>query len=51
MNQLIHLDSIMADGDVKLQRKMQVDFNFVGDEIQLSNRSFLIPRTGFVLIR
>ena len=26
MNQLIKLDGIMADGDVKLQRKMQVHF-------------------------
>ena len=25
MNQLINLDSIIADGDVKLQRKMQVN--------------------------
>lgn len=26
MNQLIKLDGIMVDGDVKLQRKMQVRF-------------------------
>lgn len=26
MNQLLKLDGIMADGDVKLQRKMQVIF-------------------------
>lgn len=26
MNQLIKLDAIVADGDVKLQRKMQVSF-------------------------
>lgn len=28
MSQLVKLDGIMADGDVKLQRKMQVCFNF-----------------------
>lgn len=28
MSQLLKLDGIMADGDVKLQRKMQVCFNF-----------------------
>jgi hypothetical protein len=27
MNQLIKLDGIVADGDVKLQRKMQVRFS------------------------
>lgn len=30
MNQLLKLDGIIADGDVKLQRKMQViPFNFI----------------------
>lgn len=28
MSQLLKLDGIIADGDVKLQRKMQVCFNF-----------------------
>lgn len=28
MSQLLKLDGIMADGDVKLQRKMQVCFDF-----------------------
>lgn len=29
MNQLLKLDGIIADGDVKLQRKMQVLLNFI----------------------
>lgn len=28
MNELIKLDGIVADGDVKLQRKMQVNLGF-----------------------
>lgn len=30
MNQLLRLDGIIADGDVKLQRRMQVLFSFIG---------------------
>jgi hypothetical protein len=37
MNQLLKLDGIMADGDVKLQRKMQVCFSFVKCELYLFN--------------
>lgn len=35
MNQLLKLDGIMAEGDVKLQRKMQVFFVF---KFLISNR-------------
>lgn len=41
MNQLINLDSIIADGDVKSQRKMQVNLEEEKNEIQLFNFSFL----------
>lgn len=30
MNQLLRLDGIIADGDVKLQRRMQVLFSLIG---------------------
>lgn len=38
MNQLLKLDGIMADGDVKLQRKMQVNYKI---KIQISPFLFL----------
>ena len=35
MNQLLKLDGIIADGDVKLQRKMQVVFGFAQEHEHL----------------
>lgn len=41
MNQLLKLDGIMADGDVKLQRKMQVIFfNILYIYFELDCKSF-----------
>lgn len=33
MNQLLRLDAITADGDVKLKRKMQVKYNYLKNSI------------------
>ena len=49
MNQLLKLDGIIADGDVKLQRKMQVNVRYIFTffEVLVLKLHLLAMHSGF----